>query len=59
MILEKALHKNFLYFFKTPEEVANQAIDSDCHVVGISTLGAGHKTLIPQLIQKLKDLNRP
>ncbi|CAF0849643.1 unnamed protein product [Brachionus calyciflorus] len=45
--------------FATPDEVANQAIDSDCHVVGVSTLGAGHKTLLPQLIQKLKDLNRP
>ena len=44
---------------KTPDEVANQAIDSDCHVVGISTLGAGHKTLIPQLIKRLKELNRP
>ena len=44
---------------KTPEEVAKQAIDSDCHVVGVSTLGAGHKTLVPQLIEKLKDLNRP
>ena len=31
--------------FATPDEVANQAIDSDCHVVGVSTLGAGHKTL--------------
>lgn len=45
--------------FATPDEVANQAVDSDCHVVGISTLGAGHKTLIPQLIQKLKEMNRP
>lgn len=45
--------------FATPDEVANQAIDSDCHVVGVSTLGAGHKTLIPQLIDKLKALNRP
>ena len=48
-----------LIFFKTPDEVANQAIDSDCHVVGVSSLGAGHKTLIPQLIEKLKQLNRP
>lgn len=44
--------------FATPDEVANQAIDSDCHVVGISTLGAGHKTLVPQLIEKLEALNR-
>ena len=35
--------------FSTPEEVANQAIDNDVHVVGISSLAAGHKTLIPQL----------
>ena len=33
--------------FSTPEEVANQAIDNDVHVVGISSLAAGHKTLIP------------
>jgi len=45
--------------FATPDEVANQAIDSDCHVVGVSTLGAGHKTLVPQLIEKLKKLGRP
>jgi methylmalonyl-CoA mutase len=44
--------------FATPSEVANQAIDSDCHVVGVSTLGAGHKTLVPQLIEKLKELGR-
>jgi len=44
--------------FATPEEVANQAIDSDCHVVGVSTLGAGHKTLVPQLIEILKKLGR-
>lgn len=45
--------------FATPDEVASQAIDSDCHVVGVSTLGAGHKTLVPQLIERLKELNRP
>ena len=33
--------------FSTPEEVADQAIDNDVHVVGISSLAAGHKTLIP------------
>lgn len=44
--------------FATPDEVANQAIDSDCHVVGVSTLGAGHKTLVPQLIEILKKLGR-
>ena len=45
--------------FATPDEVANQAVDSDCHVVGISTLGSNYKMLIPQLIEKLKSKNRP
>jgi len=40
--------------FQTPSEVAIQAIDSDVHVVGISTQAAGHMTLIPQLIEELK-----
>ena len=35
-----------------------QAIDADVHVVGVSTLGAGHKTLVPELIEKLKELGR-
>ncbi len=35
--------------FSTPEEVAQQAIDNDVHMVGVSSLAAGHKTLIPQL----------
>jgi len=39
--------------FSTPEEVARQAIENDVHVVGASSLAAGHKTLIPQLIQEL------
>ncbi len=42
--------------FQTPEEVARQAIDNDVHIVGASSLAAGHKTLIPQLIQKLKEM---
>lgn len=41
--------------FQTPEEVARHAMESDVHVVGISSLAAGHKTLIPQLIQILKE----
>jgi methylmalonyl-CoA mutase len=41
--------------FSTPEEVANQAIENDVHAIGVSTLAAGHKTLVPQLIQALKD----
>jgi len=40
--------------FQTPAEVAQQAIDSDVHVVGVSSQAAGHKTLVPQLIEELK-----
>ncbi|KAK0052012.1 methylmalonyl-CoA mutase mitochondrial [Biomphalaria pfeifferi] len=45
--------------FSTPKEAAQQAIDADVHVVGVSTLAAGHKTLIPQLIVELKQMGRP
>ncbi|MDX5339686.1 MAG: methylmalonyl-CoA mutase [Cyclobacteriaceae bacterium] len=45
--------------FQTPHEVALQAIENDVHLVGASSLAAGHKTLIPQLIQELKNLGRP
>jgi methylmalonyl-CoA mutase len=41
--------------FQTPEEAARQAIENDVHVVGVSTQAAGHKTLVPALIQALKD----
>ena len=44
--------------FQTPDEVAKQAIENDVHVVGISSLAAGHKTLIPQLIEELKKYKR-
>jgi methylmalonyl-CoA mutase len=44
--------------FQTPNEVARFAIDSDVHVVGVSSLAAGHKTLVPQLIDDLRKLNR-
>ncbi|HKJ44798.1 MAG TPA: methylmalonyl-CoA mutase [Balneolales bacterium] len=40
--------------FSTPEEAAKQAIENDVHVIGVSTLAAGHKTLVPQLIDELK-----
>ncbi len=40
--------------FQTPEEAARQAIENDVHVVGVSTQAAGHKTLVPQLIEDLK-----
>ena len=45
--------------FSTPEEVAQQAVDHDVHVVGVSTLAAGHKTLVPALVRALQDLGRP
>lgn len=45
--------------FQTPLEVAEQAIENDVHIVGASSLAGGHKTLIPQLIQSLKELGRP
>ena len=44
--------------FQTPQEVAKQAAENDVHVVGVSSLAAGHKTLIPQLISELKTLDR-
>jgi methylmalonyl-CoA mutase len=44
--------------FQTPEEVARQAMENDVHVVGISSLAAGHKTLLPQLVDELAALGR-
>lgn len=44
--------------FQTPEEAARQAVENDVHVIGISSLAGAHKTLIPQTIEKLKELNR-
>ncbi len=40
--------------FSTPEEVARQAVENDVHIVGASSLAAGHKTLVPQLVQELR-----
>lgn len=40
--------------FQTPEEAAKQAVENDVHIIGISSLAAGHKTLIPQLVAELK-----
>ncbi|XP_023068747.1 methylmalonyl-CoA mutase, mitochondrial [Piliocolobus tephrosceles] len=45
--------------FQTPHEVAQQAVDADVHAVGVSTLAAGHKTLVPELIKELNSLGRP
>jgi methylmalonyl-CoA mutase len=42
--------------FQTPAEVARDAIESDVHVVGISTQAAGHKTLVPELVRELRKL---
>ena len=44
--------------FQTPQEVAQQAVDHDVHVVGISTLAGGHKTLVPDLIHALQEKGR-
>src|SRR5262249_52336197 len=45
--------------FQTPEEVAQQAADNDVHVVGVSSLAAGHLTLVPALRQALAGVGRP
>jgi len=42
--------------FQTPEEAAKMAIENDVHVVGVSSLAAGHKTLVPELIEQLKKM---
>jgi len=44
--------------FQTPQEVAEQAVENDVHLVGVSSLAAGHKTLIPELISCLRNLGR-
>ena len=44
--------------FQTPSEAARQAVENDVHVLGVSSLAAGHKTLVPQVIEELKKLNR-
>ncbi|MDO5655392.1 MAG: methylmalonyl-CoA mutase [Flavobacteriaceae bacterium] len=42
--------------FQTPKEVAKQAVENDVHILGISSLAAGHKTLVPEVVQELKNL---
>jgi len=44
--------------FQTPKEAARQAVENDVHIVGVSSLAAGHKTLAPQIIEELKALGR-
>ncbi len=45
--------------FQTPEEAAQQAVENDVHILGVSSLAAGHKTLVPQVIAALEKLGRP
>jgi methylmalonyl-CoA mutase len=45
--------------FQTPAEAAQQAIDNDVHVVGVSSQAAGHKTLVPELVKALRDAGAP
>ncbi|MBW3520391.1 methylmalonyl-CoA mutase [Flavobacterium sp. NKUCC04_CG] len=44
--------------FQTPAEAAKQAVENDVHILGVSSLAAGHKTLVPQVIQELKNYGR-
>jgi methylmalonyl-CoA mutase len=44
--------------FQTPREVARHAAENDVHLVGVSSLAAGHKTLVPQLIDELRAIGR-
>ncbi|MBU0764692.1 MAG: cobalamin-dependent protein, partial [Bacteroidetes bacterium] len=44
--------------FQTPAEAARQAVENDAHILGVSSLAAGHKTLVPQVIKELKRLDR-
>ena len=44
--------------FQTPAEAAKQAVENDVHILGVSSLAAGHKTLIPQVVAELKKYGR-
>ena len=44
--------------FQTPKEATKQAVENDVHILGISSLAAGHKTLVPQVIEELKNYGR-
>ena len=54
MLEECDLHRRL----QTPEEVAQQAVDADVHVVGVSSLAAAHRTLVPQLVRVLRRMGR-
>ncbi len=45
--------------FQTPAEAARQAVENDVHVLGVSSLAAGHKTLVPEVMKELVKLGRP
>jgi methylmalonyl-CoA mutase len=44
--------------FQTPKEAAKQAVENDVHILGVSSLAAGHKTLVPAVMEALKELGR-
>ncbi len=44
--------------FQTPKEAAKQAVENDVHILGVSSLAAGHKTLVPEVMAELKKLGR-
>jgi len=44
--------------FQTPDEAARQAVENDVHIIGVSSLAGGHKTLLPQLVEQLSKLGR-
>ena len=44
--------------FQTPREVARMAVENDVHALGVSTLAGGHKTLVPEIIQELRNVGR-
>ena len=44
--------------FQTPREVARMAVENDVHVLGVSTLAGGHKTLVPEVVNELRSLGR-
>jgi len=59
LLFYSTLFSCWMHVTQTPKEAAQQAVDSDVHVVGVSSLAAGHKTLVPELITQLKALGRP
>ena len=44
--------------FQTPDEASKQAVENDVHILGVSSLAAGHKTLVPHVIKELKNMGR-